>query len=134
LKLALDIDTDAVTAADIPALLVQIAAAQSALAARLLSNATQLPAPAASEAERLLNVDQAAAKLCVTPDWLYRRAKKLGLAVKLGDGTLRFSANAIDRYIHQQTAGPVPARRRKSLLDQGRHLVMPCVTSCTYVK
>src|ERR1700680_2634884 len=45
--------------------------------------------------DEMLTVDVAAAKLSVPPEWLYRRAKKLGIAVKLGDGTLRISKVAL---------------------------------------
>jgi len=53
----------------------------------------------------LLTINEAAAKLAVQPEWLYRRGKRLGLAVKLGDGILRFSNTALERYIRENTAG-----------------------------
>ena len=52
--------------------------------------------------ERLLNVREAAERLAVPPDWLYRNAKKLPFTVRLGPGLLRFSSNGIDRYIRQR--------------------------------
>ena len=58
--------------------------------------------------------DEAAAKLSVTNEWLYRRGKRLGLAVKLGDGTLRFSSVALDTYIKSQTISAAPARRKRA--------------------
>jgi hypothetical protein len=74
----------------------------------------------------LLTVDEAAAKLAVTPEWLYRRGKRLGLAVKLGDGTLRFSNTALEIYIRENTAGGGFRRRGKtnalpSCNDQALH-------------
>jgi predicted DNA-binding transcriptional regulator AlpA len=108
-----DFDALALPVAQIPAALAELAAWQAQLAARLMT------APAASDGHgapelRLLGIDEAAAKLGVTPEWLYRRAKRLGLAVKLGDGTLRFSSVALDAYIKSQTIAAVPARRRRS--------------------
>src|ERR1700730_14282947 len=64
---------------------------------------------------RLLTVDEASAKLGVTREWLSRRGKRLGLAVKLGDGTLRFSSSALDAYIKTQTVSVVPTRRKRAV-------------------
>ena len=50
----------------------------------------------------LLTVKEAAQKLGVLPDWLYRRAKKLPFTVRLGKRHLRFSARGIERYIRQR--------------------------------
>jgi predicted DNA-binding transcriptional regulator AlpA len=82
------------------------------LAARLAEPEESAFAPEAA-GDNLLTVEQAAAKLGVTPEWLYRRGKRLGLAVKLGDGTLRFSQAALDTYIKNQTVSTVPTRRRR---------------------
>jgi predicted DNA-binding transcriptional regulator AlpA len=69
---------------------------------------------------RLLTVEEAAAKLGVTREWVYRRGKGLGLAVKLTDGTLRFSSVALDAYINGQTISTAPpARRRRQKADSG---------------
>ena len=59
------------------------------------------PVPRASEAdeERLLTVDEAAAKLGMTKDGLYRDAKRLPFTVRPSRGRLRFSARGIERYI-----------------------------------
>jgi hypothetical protein len=51
--------------------------------------------------ERLLDVDEAARRLGVSPDWLYRRAGKVPFTVRLGR-TLRFSAQGLVRYIRQR--------------------------------
>ncbi len=96
----------------IAALLAKCAALQSALAAALLDS-RQTPQNAADGEDRLLTVDEAAAKLSVTREWLYRRGKRLGLAVKLGDGTLRFSSTALDAYIKGQIISAALARRRR---------------------
>jgi hypothetical protein len=89
----------------------QIPALITALASRLLE---PVPTAAPVAGDRLLTVEEAAATLAVTPEWLYRRGKRLGLAVKLGDGTLRFSSTALDAYIKNQTISAAPLRRRRA--------------------
>src|SRR5260221_14592544 len=95
------------------ALLAKCAALQSALAAALLDS-RQTPKNSADGEDRLVTVDEAAAKLSVTREWLYRRGKRLGLAVKLGDGTLRFSSIALDAYIKGLAISTAPVRRRRA--------------------
>jgi predicted DNA-binding transcriptional regulator AlpA len=93
------------------ALLLRSAAIQSLLAAalaeRLLvrSNASEQKFPA--EQDQLLNAADAAAILSVSREWLYRRATRLNLAVKLDDGTLRFSQSAIRKFIDAKRVGVV---------------------------
>jgi predicted DNA-binding transcriptional regulator AlpA len=96
----------------IATLLAQCGGAQGALLAALASSNGSAQAP--NQENRLLTVGEAAAKLAVKPEWLYRRGKRLGLAVKLGDGTLRFSNSALDGYIRENTAGIAIRRRRKT--------------------
>jgi hypothetical protein len=91
------------------ALIAQCGAAQAALMAGLARTA-----PSESQDDHLLTVEQAAAKLAVTPEWLYRRAKRLRLATKLGDGTLRFSNAVLEKYIKQNTASSVTSGRRRT--------------------
>ncbi len=84
-----------VPVAAVPAVLVELAGVQSALAARL---AAGTPLEATSGDESLLKIAEAAKRLGVSPTWLYRRAKRLPFVVRL-DGHLRFSALGIDRYL-----------------------------------
>jgi len=51
--------------------------------------------------DRLLNVAEAAVKLGVTPDWLYRHHKGLPFTVRHGR-LLRFSELGIEDYIHRR--------------------------------
>jgi len=51
--------------------------------------------------DRLLNVAEAAVKLGVTPDWLYRHHKSLPFTVRHGR-LLRFSELRIEDYIHRR--------------------------------
>jgi hypothetical protein len=94
-------------------LLAQCGAAQGALLAALTSSKGTTDRQI--QDTTLLTIEQAAAKLAVKPEWLYRRGKRLGLAVKLGDGTLRFSNTALEAYILQNTAGGGTGRRRTLL-------------------
>jgi excisionase family DNA binding protein len=55
----------------------------------------------AGHRDRLLNVKEAAEKLCVTKDYLYRNSSKLPFTVRMG-GKLRFSEAGIERYIRQR--------------------------------
>jgi predicted DNA-binding transcriptional regulator AlpA len=96
----------------IAALLAKCAALQSALAAALLGS-RQTPQNAADGEDRLLTVDETAAKLSVTREWLYRRDKRLGFAVKLSDGTLRFSSVALEAYINGNKVPVIPLTRRR---------------------
>jgi predicted DNA-binding transcriptional regulator AlpA len=52
----------------------------------------------ASTEDRLLDADEAAQKLGVDRQWLYRRSKCLPFVVRL-DGQLRFSLCGIESYI-----------------------------------
>lgn len=95
-------------------LLAQCGIAHGALLVALASSCQ--PGRGEQAEIRLLTVEEAAAKLSVTPEWLYRRGKGLGLAAKLGDGTLRFSNVAVEAYIRAQTnavTSSLPARRRR---------------------
>src|SRR5262245_11686410 len=77
----------AVPPGKIPALLSQLSAVQSAMAARLVSADRD---DAAATADTLLTVDQAAERLGVSKDWLFRRSRTLPFVVRLGRH-LRFS-------------------------------------------
>src|SRR5262247_794607 len=52
-----------------------------------------------SNRDRLLTADKAAEMLAVSPDWLYRNAKKLPFTRKLGPKMLRFSNQGIAKWL-----------------------------------
>jgi excisionase family DNA binding protein len=85
----------------IPALLCQLAAVQTALAARLLGEPEPAGAPE-PEADALLEVGEAARRLGTSKDWLYRHAHQLPFTVRMGPRQLRFSAKGLERYIRQR--------------------------------
>jgi predicted DNA-binding transcriptional regulator AlpA len=78
------------------ALLARVSVVQAALTARALALA--FTPTSAAEADQLLDVSVAAAKLGVSTSYLYRHAGTLPFTVRVGRG-LRFSAQGIDRYI-----------------------------------
>src|SRR5688572_1363564 len=81
----------------IPALLCQLSAFQSALAAQLLRGLTR-EEPTAVETDRLLPVEEAATILGVTPKWLYRH-KTLPFVRKLSRKALRVSEAGLRRWL-----------------------------------
>jgi predicted DNA-binding transcriptional regulator AlpA len=84
----------------IPALLLEISSFQGALAANLLNEAE--PAHTHGNGDKLLEVKEAAAKLAVTEDWLYRKGSKLPFVVRIGRN-IRFSERGIENFIKQRT-------------------------------
>lgn len=49
--------------------------------------------------DRLLDAQEASTLLSVSPDWLYRHAKRLPFTRKLGPKMLRFSSQGIQKYL-----------------------------------
>lgn len=93
-------------AADLPPhaaamLLAQVASVQTVLLGRLLAG---LPAQQRMEDldDRLLTVEEAAAMLTMTKDYLYRHADELPFSVRPAPKQLRFSKLGIQRYIRQR--------------------------------
>jgi hypothetical protein len=103
-----EIAADPKSAASLPreviaGLLLKVAAVESALATALLDpdyRVTAVPAPI--DGDRLLVVEEAAAKLGVTCDYLYRR-KDLPFRVAVAPGQVRFSLKGIEKFIRAKT-------------------------------
>jgi hypothetical protein len=89
----------------LPALLTEVASAQSRLAAVEGALAARLLAAGAPQAQpdRLLTIDEATERLRVTKDWLRRRST-LPFVVRLSDGVVRYSAAGIVRFIARHQA------------------------------
>ncbi len=51
------------------------------------------------DGERLLTIEEAAQILSVSPDWIYRNAKRLPFTRKLGPKMLRFSHQGLLRWL-----------------------------------
>jgi len=80
-------------------LLSQLSALQGAMAARLIAVDRD---EATSAEDTLLTIDEAAERLGVAKDWLFRRSRTLPFVVRLGRH-LRFSSRGIDRYLRNRT-------------------------------
>jgi len=106
------LDLHDLSRAELSALLAQVKALEGRLLAKLLMTGDQPKAHDAS-GDRLLSCEQTAAMLTVPKAWLYQRGRKLGLAVELGTGTLRFSHAAIQAYIKSRAVNSQPAKRKK---------------------
>jgi excisionase family DNA binding protein len=84
-------------------LLPRVIGLQTALLARALGTpAGGNGAKAPEESDRLLTVKEAAEKLGLSEDYLYRHAKSLPFTVRVGPRQLRFSVRGIQRFIHQR--------------------------------
>lgn len=110
-----DLARDPSLARDLPArtleaIVIKCAAVQSAAAVALVEAAEHSKKDEVGD--RLLSVEEAAAKLSVSKDWVYRRGKKLGLAVQLGTGTLRYSNKAIEEHIDRRRSSAKAPRTR----------------------
>jgi predicted DNA-binding transcriptional regulator AlpA len=83
----------------LPALALQLAALQAAVAARLVGELRREDGP-----DRLLTVKQAAPVLGMSADWLYRNADRLPFTRRTGRRTLRFSERSLTRYLADREA------------------------------
>jgi hypothetical protein len=84
-------DPDAVPDDDLAALIVRLSALSARAAARLLTRPARPP-------DQLLTLDEAAARLRTTPDWL-RRQKDLPFRIDVAPQQVRFSALGLDDWI-----------------------------------
>ena len=96
---------------NLPRLLGQLREAEASAMARLY--ATPISKSAMPEPERLLDVTEAAKRLNVSEDYLYRNWKKLPFAHKY-DWGLRFSARRIDDYISNKGLMLYTARNKRA--------------------
>jgi hypothetical protein len=93
------IDLDAISPAELPAVLSRLAALQAAVLARLVQ-----AAPAHAPPDSLLALEDAAARLGVEPNWI-RRRPALPFRVQLSPGVVRYSATGIAEFIAAHRAG-----------------------------
>ncbi len=85
----------------VSAVLTQIAALQSALAARLLQNGGQQNQAAP---DKMLTVEEAAALIHETPDWIKRHAKRLRCVVRPSRNRFLVSENGLNRWLASRKA------------------------------
>lgn len=84
----------------IPALRGELAKLDTLLLARLFSSGNG-QAQAQGDPDRLLDTEEAAAKLGMSKDYLYRNSDKLPFVVRIGR-QVRYSEAGIERYIRQR--------------------------------
>ena len=65
----------------------------------LLARRLTSPTPNATEKDQLLTVQEAARRLALSPDTLYRKARDLPFTVTLPGRQTRFSSHGIDRFL-----------------------------------
>lgn len=87
---------DAVPPEHVPHLLGALEQVRAALWSRLVSGREEAP-----RADRLLTIDEAAARLAVKKDWLRRRSD-LSFVVRLSPGQVRYSERGIERFIRRR--------------------------------
>ena len=89
----------------IPTVLCQLAALQSALAARLLTtpSGNRQPLNAPEHGDRLLTAEEAGPLMGVNRRWLYRHAKGLPFTKRLSRKALRFSEKGLRRWLAART-------------------------------
>jgi predicted DNA-binding transcriptional regulator AlpA len=90
---------DALPAELLPGLLAGLAALQARAAARLTVQATADPAMLPPGADKLLDVREAAERISMSADWLYRHKDKLPFTRRVGTRTVRFSEAGITRWL-----------------------------------
>ncbi len=101
IKLLSDLRPEALPSEDIPPLLARLAAVQSALMVSWSMASGFCRAAEARQHDELLSTEQAAQRLNVSVDYVYRNARKMSFTIREGR-LLRFSANGIDEYIRSK--------------------------------
>lgn len=76
-----------------------LAEALTAILKPIVREAVQEAINGHRDEDRLLDAEEASRLLCVSPDWLYRHAKRLPFSRKLGPRMLRFSYQGIQKYL-----------------------------------
>jgi excisionase family DNA binding protein len=99
----LELDIEGVALAEIPAALTRLAAAQSALAARLMMAPAPAAAPTAA-ADRMLTVKEVAERLRCSVKTIYRRveAGELPFARRNGARAWIFSEQGLTKWLARQ--------------------------------
>jgi excisionase family DNA binding protein len=93
-------DVDLVPVRALPGFIAELAGLQARAAARL-RQADEGPEPSPC-VDRLLDVREAAARLGMSADWLYRHRDKLPFARRVGRRAVRFSEVDLERWVASQ--------------------------------
>ena len=95
-------DLDELPPAQLPEVVGALETAKARAWARLTAPPTAASAPADSDAT--VDVDEAARLLGMSPSWVYRHARRLPFARRVGGRALRFSTSGIRRYLSARGA------------------------------
>jgi hypothetical protein len=98
--MTLDLNIDAISVSEIPAVLAQLAAYQAQLAARLMVPA---PEPEADE-DKLLTAAEASQILRRSTKWISRHRRSLPFARKLSERSWVYSEQGLRRWLARQRA------------------------------
>lgn len=96
--MVLTFDPAAIPREQIPAVISELAAAQSMLAARLVDAVIPEPAPA----ENYISVAEASKRYHRSPKWFYRNAKRLPFMRRLSRKVLLVGERGMERWIANQ--------------------------------
>jgi excisionase family DNA binding protein len=99
LRLLTPEDVDALPLRLLPTLIAELAGLQARAAARLRESDAS-PEPERNT-DRLLDVREAAARLGMSADWVYRHAHRLPFTRRNGRRAVRFSERGLDAYLKQ---------------------------------
>lgn len=89
----------------LPEVIAELASLQAHAVARLVAERLRRPSLPNDRDDRLLSIHEAAGLLGVSRFWIYRNAKWLPFARRIGPRALRFSSKGIARYLDQRRCG-----------------------------
>lgn len=95
---------DDLRAPSLPEVIAELASLQAYAVARMVAQQANRLDPG-REDDALLSIEQAASRLGVSRFWIYRNAKRLPFARRIGPRALRFSSKGIARYLDQRRCG-----------------------------
>jgi predicted DNA-binding transcriptional regulator AlpA len=97
-----EFDPASIPVEQIPVVLAAFAAWQSALVARLVAAPATIAETTIETDDRLLTVQECAARLRKSPKWVYRRVKTLPFARKLDNRAWVFSQKGLEKWLARQ--------------------------------
>jgi hypothetical protein len=92
-------DVDGAPMPALSAVSIACAATQSRIAMRMAAAAPEQGGTTTGQPETFISVKEAAVRLAVGPQWIYRRQAHLPFLRRIGARGLRASARALDRYL-----------------------------------
>ena len=98
------LDAGSIPVDQIPAAMAALAALQTQLCARLMTPGQEPQPGPAAEPDVMLKVDEVAARVRKSTKWVYRRAKTLPFARRLGPRSWVFSEHGLEKWLARQKA------------------------------